>query len=164
MLALACVLALSGCGGSDENFNRGEVSRAVDALDSIENFVADGRCDAARRRSNALAIQSTHVSEDRPELGEAYARSVAHLQRLITRDCVEISADGPTPAVTEPTGPTPRTERDEPTRPTDDNDNEPTPEEPRPTPDDPGAGDTEPGSGGGQQQAPDNSGGAAPGA
>ena len=46
---------------------------------------------------NALAVQSTHINEDRPELGEAYASSVARLQTLVERECVEIKPDSPTP-------------------------------------------------------------------
>lgn len=160
----SCALAASGCGASDERFNSGEVARAMDALGSIEVFISEGRCDAARRRSNALAIQSTHVGEDRPELGEAYASSVAHLQRLITRDCIEITPDGPTPPVTGKTGPTTDVERPDPTPPTErPGDNTPGTEPPGGDNNQP-PDTNEPGDGGSQQPDPDTSGGAAPGA
>jgi hypothetical protein len=102
----ALVAFVSGCGSSDETFTSGEADRALAALDSIQSLVDDGDCTKAARRVNTLAVQSTHVNDDRPQLGEAYASSVARLQYLVSRECVEIKPTSPTPAVTESTGST----------------------------------------------------------
>ncbi len=159
----ACAVAavLAGCGASDEKFTSGEAARALDALDAIQEFVEEGRCELARKRSNALAIQSTHVNDDRPALGEAYASSVARLQVLIARECVEIAPEGPTPDVTPATGATGPEPPVEPTEPAGGGT------------DNGGGGGTDPdtggqdggggGGGGGHSTPPDNSGGAAPG-
>lgn len=163
--ACAVVAVFAGCGSSDEKFTSGESSRALAALDAIQEFVEQGRCEAARKRSNALAIQSTHVNDDRPDLGEAYASSVARLQVLIARECVEIAPEGPTVDVTPATGSTGGETPVEPTAPAGgggtDNGG------------DGGGGGGAPdnggqnggdGGGGGDTTPPDNSGGAAPGA
>ena len=114
--ALICALiaVVSGCGSSNEKFSDSEADNALAALDAVQEYVDEGRCNSARSRVNALAVQSTRINDDRPELGEAYASSVARLQTLVERECVEITPDIPTPetAATGATG-------DEPTEPVD---------------------------------------------
>jgi hypothetical protein len=114
--ALLCALiaVISGCGSSDEKFSDSEADNALAALDAVQEYVDEGRCNSARSRVNALAVQSTRINDDRPELGEAYASSVARLQTLVERECVEIKPDMPTPetAATGATG-------EEPTEPVD---------------------------------------------
>lgn len=105
-LAAATIIGAAGCKGSDEHFSSAEASNAIAALDQIERNVDAGRCTAAQRRINALEIQATHVSSDRPQLGDAYSSSVVRLQQLVDRECVEIKPESPTPAVTPATGPT----------------------------------------------------------
>jgi hypothetical protein len=110
----------TGCGSSDETFTSGEADRALAALDATQEYVDDGRCTAAARRVRALATQSTHINSDRPELGEAWAGSVARLQTLVARECVEITETTPTEPTTAATGPTEKpTPEPEPTEPTD---------------------------------------------
>lgn len=115
-LALLCALiaVVSGCGSSNEKFSFSEADNALAALDAAQEYVDEGRCNSARSRVNALAVQSTRINDDRPELGEAYASSVARLQTLVERECVEITPDTPTPetAATGATG-------EEPTKPVD---------------------------------------------
>jgi hypothetical protein len=131
LAALFCALLVgaSGCGGTNEQFTEGEADRALAALDAVQEYVDAGRCAAASRRVNVLAIQSTHVNEDRPDLGEAYASSVARLRDLVVRECVEITPTGPTPDVTPSTGatgdaePTPASPTDGGTTPPDNPDN-----------------------------------------
>jgi hypothetical protein len=108
LAALSCALiaGISGCGGTNEQFTAGEADRALAAMDAIEEYVDAGRCAAAERAVNKLAIQSTHVNDDRPDLGEAYASSVARLRDLVARECVEITPTGPTTDVTPSTGAT----------------------------------------------------------
>lgn len=108
------IAVVSGCGSSDEKFSSSEADNALAALDAVQEYVDEGRCNSARSRVNALAVQSTRINEDRPELGEAYASSVARLQTLVERECVEIKPDMPTPetAATGATG-------EEPTAPVD---------------------------------------------
>lgn len=131
---LACAIAawvVSGCGSSGEKFDSGEADRALAALDAAQEYVDEGRCEAASRRVSALAKQSTNVNADRPELGEAWAGSVSRLQELVARECVEITETTPTDETTAPTGPTEGpTEEPPPVDPTDgggttpDNDND----------------------------------------
>jgi hypothetical protein len=160
-LLAATLIVTSGCGGSSESFSSGESRRALATLDSIETAVDDGRCQTAVRLVGRLAAQANHVNSDRPDLGEAWAGSVARLSSLVLRECVEISAAEPTAPVTVDTGPTepvvkPKPE-EQPVTPS-------TPEQPG----DGGAGE-QPGGGGGQggggntTTPPDNSGGAGPG-
>lgn len=169
--ALLCALTVvvSGCGGTKEQFTSAEANRALAALAAIQAYVDSGRCSAASSRVNALASQSTHVNRNRPDLGEAYASSVARLKSLVARECVEITPDSPTPETTAATGAT-------------GTDNGPTPAEPTgggttppDTPDNGNGtgtgGDTGNGTGGdtgGQNTTPANppadSGGAGPGA
>ncbi len=107
MLACAIVAGVvSGCGGSGQDFSAREADNALAALDAAQEFVDEGRCEAADRRVTALAKQSTRVNSDRPELGEAWAGSVARLQELVARECVEITQTTPTDETTAPTGPT----------------------------------------------------------
>lgn len=103
---VALLAFVSGCGSTDETFSNSEADNALAALDAIQEYVDEGRCERASRRVNALAAQSTRINNDRPQLGEAYASSVARLQTLVTRECVEIMPTSPTPAVTESTGET----------------------------------------------------------
>lgn len=117
LLICASLGVASGCGGSNQAFTSGEADRALAALDAIQEYVDEGRCNRARSRVNALAVQSTHVNEDRPDLGEAYASSVARLQALVERECVEIKPDSPTPA-TAATGTTGEVQPTEPVDPT----------------------------------------------
>lgn len=160
LLGLALATALSGCGSSDEKFTSGESERALTQLSSIQRLVANGRCEAAAKAANKLAVQSTHVNEDRPELGEAWAGSVAQLQRLLTRECVEIEPMSPTPAVTEPTGATETPVTPEPTSPTDEGNNTDNTDNGTG-----GAGGGDNTDNGTDQESPgDNSGGAGPGA
>jgi hypothetical protein len=98
--------ALSGCGSSNEKFSSAESDRAMAALDAIQQYVDDGECAKAQSRVNKLALQATHINEDRADLGEAYASSVARLQELVDRECVEITPTGPTTEPTDSTGPT----------------------------------------------------------
>lgn len=109
MLTAAALAVVSGCGSADETFTAGEADRALAALDAVQEYVDEGRCNSAESRVRALAVQSTRVNSDRPELGEAYASSVARLQELVARECVEISEPEPTEEVTEATGETPAT-------------------------------------------------------
>ncbi|MFT4048902.1 MAG: hypothetical protein QM648_03595 [Solirubrobacterales bacterium] len=115
--ALICALCgvFYGCGSSDETFTNAEAGRALAALDGVQESVDEGRCELARKYVNRLAVQSTHVNDDRPELGDAYASSVARLQTLVTRECVEISAPSPTDEVTASTGTTGGTDVPNPT-------------------------------------------------
>ncbi|MGH2958890.1 MAG: hypothetical protein ACRDKE_04750 [Solirubrobacterales bacterium] len=128
--ALICALiaVVSGCGSADEKFSASEADNALAALDAVQENVDEGRCNRARSRVNALAVQSTRINEDRPELGEAYASSVARLQTLVERECVEITPDMPTPetAATGATGDEPT----EPVNPTGGGDEPVTPVEP----------------------------------
>lgn len=157
VVGFAVLTALSGCGGSDEKFTTSEADRAISTLNSIQRLVSNGRCEAAAKAANRLAVQSTHVNEDRPELGEAWAGSVAQLQRLLTRECVEIEPMSPTPSVTEPTGATETPAQPEPTAPTDNGDNTDNTDN-----GDGGAGQDN--GGGNEPDTPaDNSGGAGPG-
>lgn len=109
--ALICALiaVVSGCGSSNQKFSSSEADNALAALDAVQEYVDEGRCNRARSRVNALAVQSTRINDDRPELGEAYASSVARLQTLVERECVEITPDMPTPetAATGSTGNSP---------------------------------------------------------
>lgn len=105
-LTFALLAFVSGCGSSDETFTSAEADRALAALDAIQEYVDEGQCTKASRRVNTLAVQSTHINKNRQELGEAYASSVARLQTLVARECVEIMPTSPTPAVTESTGST----------------------------------------------------------
>ncbi len=163
-LGCALILTISGCGSSNEKFTSGEANRAIAALEAVQQNVDDGRCAAAQKRVNVLAIQSTHINRDRPELGDAYASSVARLQTLVARECVEIKPASPTPEVTKPTGSTGDNGGTTPVQPTDGGN----------TPPDNGGGQDN--GGGGQDNGggnngggnnggspPDNSGGAAPG-
>lgn len=130
LLVVGALAVVSGCGSSDETFTSGEADRALSALDAVQEYVDEGRCGSAESRVRALAVQSTRINSDRPELGEAYASSVARLQQLVARECVEISEPEPTKEVTAPTGETP-----EPTGPPDPEPQpEPTPQ-PQPEPD-----------------------------
>jgi hypothetical protein len=161
LLCVSAILAVSGCGSSNEKFSSAESDRALAALDAIQEFVDEGRCTSAQRRVRVLATQSTHVNNDRPDLGEAYASSVARLQELVARECVEIKETTPT-ASTGETGPT----TEEPTGTTD------TPPEPEPTPDpeptnggtpvDPNNGNDNGTDNGGDNTTPPDTGGAAP--
>jgi hypothetical protein len=160
MLICASLAVVSGCGGTNEAFTSGEVDRALAALDAIQEYVDEGRCNRARSRVNALATQASHVNEDRPDLGEAYATSVARLQELVERECVEIKPESPTP-VTGETGTTGEVSPTEPVDPTGGGD----------TPVEPDNGDTggdtpvNPDTGGDNQDnsPPADSGGAGPG-
>lgn len=162
--ALLCALiaVISGCGSANEKFSDSEADNALAALDAVQEYVDEGRCNRARSRVNALAVQSTRINDDRPELGEAYASSVARLQTLVERECVEITPDAPTPetAATGATG-------EEPTEPVDPTGGgEPvTPVEPDNgnggTPDNGNNGGGSPDSG--DDQPPADSGGAGPG-
>ncbi|MBI2691093.1 MAG: hypothetical protein HYX29_04015 [Solirubrobacterales bacterium] len=113
-LLFAVIAVISGCGNSSEKFSNSEADNALTALDAVQQYVDEGRCNRARSRVRALAVQSTRINDDRPKLGEAYASSVARLQTLVERECVEITPDMPTPetAATGATG-------DEPTEPVD---------------------------------------------
>ena len=152
-----CALALfavTGCGSSDEKFASDEADRALAALDALQEYVDEGRCNAAESRVRALAVQSTRVNRDRPELGEAWASSVARLQELVVRECVEIREPTSSTGETGETGPT-----EEPTG---------TPEpEPQPQPEpepEPTGGGQQPGQppGNGGNENPGDSGGASP--
>lgn len=161
LLAAAALVAVSGCGSSNERFTSGEASRALAALDQIQSYIDTGRCAAAQRRVNTLAVQATHINRDRPQLGDAYAGGVARLQTLVDRECVEIEPSAPTAEVTAPAGPTPREQKPQ-AQPTDGGTKPPT--------DGGNDGGQSPGQSPGQQP-PDsgqnpggNSGGAAPGA
>lgn len=149
LLVAAALAVASGCGSADETFTSGEADRALAALDAIQEYVDEGRCNSAESRVRALAVQSTRVNSDRPELGEAYASSVARLQELVARECVEITEPEPTTDVTEPTGETPEptaTPEPEPNpTPTPEPEPQPQPEpqpEPQPQPDNPTPGDS----------------------
>lgn len=155
-LVVSALAVVSGCGSSDETFSAGEADRALSALDSVQEYVDEGRCNSAESRVRALAVQSTRINSDRPALGEAYASSVARLQELVARECVEISEPQPTEEVTSPTGDTP-----EPTATPDPKpEPEPTPDpapQPEPTPDPAPDTPTQP-----DDTSPDDSGGASP--
>lgn len=163
--ALTCALiaVISGCGSSDEKFSNSEADNALAALDAVQEYVDEGRCNRARSRVNALAVQSTRINDDRPELGEAYASSVARLQTLVERECVEIKPDTPTPE-TSATGATGE-EPTEPVDPTGGGDEPVTPVEP----DNGGGGAPDGGNNGGgppdggNDTPPADSGGAGPG-
>lgn len=173
-VALACLFLLtaSGCGGAGEKFSQGEASRALDALDSLQADIDDGRCQDAARQVNRLAVQSTHVNEDRQQLGEAWASSVARLNQLVVRECIEITPTGPTPTTTTDSGPT-TTGPTEPAKPTKPDGGNP-PDNGGQTPGGQnggqnggaGGGDTTPpdNGNGGNSQPPADSGGAGPGA
>lgn len=150
LLVASALAVVSGCGNSEETFSAGEADRALSALDSIQEYVDEGRCNSAESRVRALAVQSTRINSDRPELGEAYASSVARLQELVARECVEISEPEPTKEVTAPTGETPEPTgtpdpepQPEPTpQPQPEPDPAPDPAPDTPTPDNPGSGDS----------------------
>lgn len=137
LLTIAALAVVGGCGSTDETFSASEADRALAALDAVQEYVDEGRCNSAESRVRALAVQSTRVNSDRPQLGEAYASSVARLQQLVARECVEISEPEPTKEVTEPTGKTP-----EPTA------------TPEPTPEPDPAPQPQPTGGGGQPDTP----------
>lgn len=160
----AVLLVASGCGGTDEQFTSGEADRALAALDAVQENVDDGRCTAAARRVRVLALQSTRINNERPDLGEAYASSVARLQTLVERECVEIAPEPPTPE-TAATGATGEQEPTAPVEPTGGGTDVPAPPDDGGAGGDTGGGDT----GGNPAPAPDNtppadSGGAGPGA
>jgi len=51
---LACAIAagvVSGCGSTNEEFSAREADNALAALDAAQEFVDEGRCDAASRRA-----------------------------------------------------------------------------------------------------------------
>ena len=137
LAASACTAALvfSGCGSSDQKFSSAESNRALAALDAIQQYVDEGECAKAQSRVTVLAGQAAHINRNRPDLGSAYASSVARLQELVDRECVEITPSGPT---SEPTASTGATSTPQP--------------EPTPTPDTGGGGGGD--TGGGAQ--PDN--------
>lgn len=163
----ALIAVVSGCGSSDEKFSASEADNALAALDAVQEYVDEGRCNRARSRVNALAVQSTRINEDRPELGEAYASSVARLQTLVERECVEITPDMPTPetAATGATGEEPT----EPVDPTGGGDEPVTPVDPDNGGGAPNNGNNgnnggdNPDNGGGNDAPPADSGGAGPG-
>lgn len=165
-IALCVALAaLAGCGSSDEQFSSGEADRALAALDAAQEQIDDGRCSAVQRSINKLATQASHINEDRPELGEAWAQSVQRLRALALRECVEITPEGPTPAITPETGATGRDpdqspEPDTPSGPTAPGDGGANPDQPDTEPDQPSGGNQ---GGGGDTTVPEDSGGAAPG-
>lgn len=105
----ALALAGGGCGGSRESFTAAEADRALATLDSLENNLADGRCNAADSRVAVLARQAQSVNSERPNLGATFAESVSRLQELVASQCKE-SKSQPTEPVTgatgEPTAPT----------------------------------------------------------
>lgn len=149
LLIAAALAVVGGCGSADETFTQGEADRALAALDAVQEYVDEGRCNSAESRVRALAVQSTRVNDDRPQLGEAYASSVARLQELVARECVEIKEPEPTADVTEPTGETPEptaTPEPEPNpTPTPQPEPQPQPDpqpEPEPQPDTPTPGDS----------------------
>lgn len=107
VLCASALIAASGCSDSDDKFTAGEAGRANAALDAVLKYVNEGRCGSAESRVRVLAVQSTRINEDRRDLGEAYASSVARLQELVARECVEITEPEPTEEVSDPTGPTP---------------------------------------------------------
>lgn len=164
ILTGAALAVISGCGASDETFTSGEADRALAALDAVQQYVEEGRCEKARTYINRLAVQSTHVNDDRPELGEAWASSVAQLNRLVVRECVEITPEGPTPEVTPETGPTDNGGGTEPTEPAGGNtDNGGGGNLPDGGNTDNGTDQGGQGGGGNNTPPPDNSGGAGPG-
>jgi hypothetical protein len=117
ILICASLVVVSGCGSSNEKFSSSEADNALAALDAVQEYVDEGRCNSARSRVNALAVQSTRINQDRPDLGEAYASSVARLQTLVERECVEIKPDSATPETSQ-TGSTGDVEPTEPVTPT----------------------------------------------
>ncbi|MGK2878685.1 MAG: hypothetical protein ACSLFF_08970 [Solirubrobacterales bacterium] len=160
----ALLLFATGCGGTDEKFTSGEADRALAALDAVQEYVDEGRCSAAARRVQALAVQSTRINNERPDLGEPYASSVARLQTLVERECVEIAPASPTPE-TAATGATGEDEPTAPVEPTGGGTDVPATPDNGTDGNNTGGGDT----GGDQSPAPDNSppadsGGAGPGA
>jgi hypothetical protein len=169
MLICASLVVASGCGSSKETFTSSEADNALAALDAVQQYVDDGRCSRAKSRVNALAVQSTRINKDRPDLGEAYASSVARLQSLVERECVEIKADSPTPSTAE-TGTTGEVQPTEPVEPTGGGGGGDTPVNPdngggTVTPDNNnGQGDQNPGQGNNNNNTPPaDSGGAGPG-
>lgn len=170
-LVVALALTMTGCGGSNQQFSTAEADRALAALDAIQEYVDAGRCQRAAKRVNQLAVQSTHVNSDRSELGEAYASSVARLQALVTRECVEIMPTAPTTEVTAATGSTGTNDGPTPVEPTGGgNDTPVTPDNGNGNGNGNGDGNGNGGANGnngGQNQTPasppDNSGGAGPG-
>lgn len=136
---LACfALFAAGCGDSNERFDSGEADRALAALDTLEDAVAEGRCNVAKSRVRALIGQAQVVNRDRPELGAAYAESLEQLQSLVETECVEEQTEptepvtGETGATDEPTGTGEPTPTPEPT-----GSPEPTAPVPEPTPETP---------------------------
>lgn len=153
-----CALALfvaAGCGSSNEKFEDGEADRALAALDALQEYVDEGRCNAAESRVRALAVQSTRINNDRPGLGEAWASSVARLQELVVRECVEIREP------TEPTGDTGDTGPTEEPTGTPEPEPEPRPQ-PQPEPTGGGQQPDQPQNNGGGNDTPPDSGGASP--
>lgn len=155
---IGAALAFASCGESRDSFTSGESARAQAALSAVARNVNEGRCEAAKQGVSRLALQSTHINDDRPELGQAWAASVTRLNTLVMRECTEIQPSQPSPAATTPeTGPTEVTPPVEPVKPPTDQ-----------TDGDGGSdggdgGGTGTNPGGGETPAPDNSGGAGPG-
>lgn len=110
--ALAAILVVGGCGGSQERFTSGESDRALAALDTLEAAVAQGRCGVAQSRVRALIGQAQSINKDRPDLGAAYAESLQRLESLVASECEQRKPEptepvtGETGATAEPTGTT----------------------------------------------------------
>lgn len=100
---LFCLLAVAGCGNSPQ-LTSGEADRALTLLDSVQQYVDEGKCkrasaEAQKLSSLALAVGSSASDSFR----DAFRESTDRLEELVTEQCEQ--ADEPTG----PTGATPAT-------------------------------------------------------
>ena len=103
---LACVTAVLlgllsafavACGGDENDQRLLAESRAAslkDDLDKIDEFVQDGRCDAARDRLTSLRARVGGLPRDTdPGLRDRLEAGVAHLEEIAPDECVDNKTD-----------------------------------------------------------------------
>lgn len=111
LAALACALTLGACGGSDDegSIPKAKGAQWISQLESIEEAVAAGECDAAEQAADALAADVRTVAAAEPDsvVREALVEATTNLTELTREDCEpETGATGDTgPITTETTTP-----------------------------------------------------------
>ena len=115
LAAVACVLAIAGCGGDDgEGTIPPDAAEALLAeLAAVESNVRQGDCDAARDGSEAFAGTVNELpGEVDPDVRSGLVRASSNLVELIESDCEEAHTgasgeEGVVPAPEVPTTPAP---------------------------------------------------------
>lgn len=170
LLACACALALTGCGGdSSESTLTQDQARLLESdLTQVEDNFEEGRCDDAAAAARDLVQSVNELPADAGETLKAGLRAMAeNLEDLADRECEEDPnrkpKPEPEPVTTAPTvAPTTETETTETTETSEDEEEEDEQEEEEEEqPEEPDTTEPQPPSGapGGQQGAPGNSGG-----